>query len=197
LTLVKRLVEMQGGNVSAFSAGKDQGSEFTVRLPAATLDSLAPGAAGAGKGVEKHLESDFCVLIVDDNRDVADSTAVLLRMAGYDVQLAYDGKGALETVQRLQPDAVLLDIGLPGMDGYQVAERIRCDASNGRPLIVAVSGYCQDEHRIRAKNAGFDHHIVKPIDPAALTDLLASMRASRQAAFPENVVRFPAQKSSK
>ncbi len=197
LTLVKRLVEMQGGTVSAFSAGKDQGSEFTVRLPAAPSDSLAAAGAESGKGMAKTVAPDFCVLIVDDNRDVADSTAVLLRMAGYNVQLAYDGKGAIESVQRLQPDAVLLDIGLPGMDGYQVAERIRCNASNGRPLIVAVSGYSQDEHRMRSRNAGFDHHIVKPIDPAVLTELLASLRSSRQSGSPENVVPFPAQKSSK
>jgi len=197
LTLVKRLVEMQGGAVSAYSGGKDQGSEFTVRLPAAASDSLASTGAGAGNSMAKTVASDFCVLIVDDNRDVADSTAVLLRMAGYDVQLAYDGKGALESIQRLQPDAVLLDIGLPGMDGYQVAERIRRDASNCRPLMVAVSGYSQDEHRVRSRNAGFDHHIVKPIDPGVLTELLASLRLSRQSGAPENVVRFPAQKSSK
>jgi signal transduction histidine kinase/DNA-binding response OmpR family regulator len=197
LTLVKRLVEMQGGTVSAFSGGKDQGSEFTVRLPAASSDSLASAGAGAPNAAVKTVASNFCVLIVDDNRDVADSTAVLLRMAGYDVQLAYDGKGALESIQRLQPDAVLLDIGLPGMDGYQVAECIRRDASSCRPLMVAVSGYSQDEHRMRSRSAGFDHHIVKPIDPAVLTELLASLRLSRKSGTTENVVRFPAQKSSK
>ena len=141
-------------------------------------------------------ESDFCVLIVDDNRDVADSTAMLVRMAGYDVHLAYDGKGAIESAQRLQPDAVLLDIGLPGIDGYEVAQRIRGAASAGKPLIVAVSGYGQDEHRLRSSKAGFDHHIVKPIDPALLTELLASLRSTRGSS-PENVVRFPAQKSAK
>src|SRR5207302_1530629 len=121
-------------------------------------------------------------------RDVADSTAMLVRMAGYNAHLAYDGKGAIESAQRLQPDAVLLDIGLPGIDGYEVAERIRGAAFNERPLIVAVSGYGQDEHRLRSKMAGFDRHIVKPIDPALLTELLASLRTMRDSA-PENVVR--------
>jgi len=195
LTLVKRLVEMQGGSVVAYSAGKDQGSEFTVRLPAAPAAQVSSTAKGAGMGWAKPGAPDFCVLVVDDNRDVADSTAVLLRMAGYDVHLAYDGKGAIESAQRLQPDAVLLDIGLPGMDGYEVAELIRRDAASAKPLMLAVSGYGQDEHRLRSSKAGFDHHIVKPIDPAALTELLASLRSTRGNS-PENVVLFP-QKTAK
>lgn len=196
LTLVKRLVEMQGGSVSAYSAGKDQGSEFTVRLPAGAPAQLSSSAKSAGKGAATRGAGDFCVLIVDDNRDVADSTAMLVRMAGYNVHLAYDGKGAIECAQRFKPDAVLLDIGLPGIDGYEVAERIRSATSSERPLIVAVSGYGQDEHRARSRTAGFDHHIVKPIDPAFLTDLLASLRTLRGGS-PENVVRFPVQKTAK
>ena len=174
LTLARRLVEMQGGSVSAFSAGANQGSEFTVRLPAAGLtrsvEVISPERMLASDSTPLELN----VLIVDDNRDVADSTAVLLRAAGCTVHLAYDGEEAIRSAKNLHPDAVLLDIGLPKMDGYQVAERIRAQAENHQTLIVALSGYGQDEHRRQSMCAGFDCHVVKPIDPAALTELLAS-----------------------
>ncbi|MEP7207921.1 MAG: response regulator [Casimicrobiaceae bacterium] len=117
------------------------------------------------------------VLIVDDNRDLAESTALLLRMLGCDVEVAFDGKVALESVVTIKPDAVLLDIGLPGMSGYEVAEHIRADPKNAHTILVAVSGYGEDEHQARSKQAGFDHHLVKPIDPMTLPDLLASIRA--------------------
>ena len=171
LTLAQRLVEMQGGSVAAFSEGADRGSEFTVRLPAASVtrpvEVIAP---------ESVLEAplDLNVLIVDDNRDVADSTALLLRAAGCTVHLAYDGEEAVRSARKLRPDAVLLDIGLPKIDGYQVAERIRAEQGDRATFIVALSGYGHDEHVRQAARAGFDCHVVKPVDPAALTGLLAS-----------------------
>ena len=113
------------------------------------------------------------VLVVDDNADVAESTAILLRVAGCNVHVAPDGKTALAALDSLQPDAVLLDIGLPGMDGYQVAARMRERPDFERTLIVAVSGYGQDEHQARSRLAGVDHHLVKPIDPAAVMAILA------------------------
>jgi signal transduction histidine kinase len=179
LTLAQRLVEMQGGSVSAFSAGPDQGSEFTVRLPAAAatraVEVIAPEAAL--RAADSPLELN--VLIVDDNRDVADSTAVLLRAVGCTVHLAYDGEEAIRSAKSLHPDAVLLDIGLPKIDGYQVAERIRAEPENRKTFIVALSGYGHDEYRRLSAQAGFDCHVVKPIDPAALTDLLASRCAPK------------------
>jgi signal transduction histidine kinase/DNA-binding response OmpR family regulator len=194
LTLVRSLVDMQGGSVTVTSAGRDQGSEFAVRLPA---PADADPAAG---GVDTPYRPDVSaaglrVLVVDDNRDVADTTATILRLSGCDTHVAYDGHAGLEAVTRLQPDAVLLDIGLPGLDGYQVAERLRAQPMHRRTLVVAVSGYGQEEDRARSKAAGFDYHVVKPIDPAVITGLLGSLRESRTPTMlPENVVHFPARR---
>jgi signal transduction histidine kinase len=195
LTLVRRLVEMQGGRVFASSDGPDQGSEFTVSLPAAAPAQRSKGESGeSGRTAADHL--DLCVLVVDDNHDVAESTAVLLRLVGCEVYLAHDGEEALRWVPRVRPDAVLLDIGLPRMNGYEVAERIRSDPANRDMLIVAVSGYGQQEHRLRSKQAGFDQHVVKPIDPTVLSSLLATLSSQRAAASSENVVNFPLRKTA-
>jgi CheY-like chemotaxis protein len=125
-------------------------------------------------------------VIVDDNRDVAESTALVLRLSHCDVQVAFDGRSGLDLVKQLKPDAVLVDIGLPGMDGFQVAKLIRAEPEHRRMLLVAVSGYGQGEHRSLSTDAGFDHHLVKPIDPAALTQLLASRRAGVATLAPGN-----------
>jgi signal transduction histidine kinase/DNA-binding response OmpR family regulator len=195
LTLVRRLVEMQGGRVFASSEGPDRGSEFTVSLPTAGPAQRAKGDSGEpGRTADAAL--DLCVLVVDDNHDVAESTAVLLRLAGCEVHLAHDGEEALRLVPRVRPDAVLLDIGLPRMNGYEVAERIRSDPENRDILIVAVSGYGQQEHRLRSKQAGFDQHVVKPIDPTALSGLLAALASQRIAASSQNVVNFPLRKTA-
>jgi signal transduction histidine kinase len=187
LTLVRRLVELQGGRVFASSEGLDRGSEFTVSLPAAD-------AAGRTKRVVREpipeLTMDLRVLIVDDNRDVAESTAALLRLEGCEVHLAHDGEEGLRAARRLRPAAILLDIGLPKMNGFEVAERIRSEPDFRNVLIVGVSGYGQEEHRLRSKQAGIDHHIVKPIEPSALIGLLASLRSPS-----ENVVSFPRRKT--
>jgi signal transduction histidine kinase/DNA-binding response OmpR family regulator len=195
LTLVRRLVEMQGGRVFASSDGPDQGSEFTVSLPAA--DS-APRAKGAAREAVRSaaLLPDLRVLVVDDNRDVAESTAILLRLEGCEVHVAHDGEEALRLVRRLHPTAVLLDIGLPRMNGFEVAERIRAEPEHCGILIVGVSGYGQEEYRQRSKQAGFDHHIVKPIEPSVLTGLLSSLRSSRAAPSNENVLSFPQRKTA-
>jgi signal transduction histidine kinase len=174
LTLAQRLVEMQGGIVSAFSEGPDRGSEFTVRLPAASVTHVVEVIAPEKSLDAEKVSLDLNVLIVDDNRDVADSTALLLRAAGCTVHLAYDGEEAIRSARRLQPDAVLLDIGLPKLDGYQVAERIRAEQGDHETFIIALSGYGHDEHLKQSVRAGFDCHVVKPVDPAALTGLLAS-----------------------
>jgi CheY-like chemotaxis protein len=180
LTLAKRLVEMQGGTICAYSEGPNHGSEFSVRLPVDAYALESGRAADETAPPEEIAPLGLRVLLVDDNRDVAHSTAVLLRAAGCSVDLAYDGEEAIGAVKALHPDVVLLDLGLPKMDGYQVAEQIRADRSNGGSLIIALSGYGQDEHRLRSKRAGFDYHIVKPIEPTALTGLLASLWSCRK-----------------
>jgi signal transduction histidine kinase/DNA-binding response OmpR family regulator len=179
LTLVRRLVEMQGGSVSARSEGRNRGSEFTVRLPLATV---AQDDVEKAVSIEPLSPAGLRVLVVDDNRDVADSTASVMRMNGCDVHVAYDGKAAIESVQRLKPDAVLLDIGLPTFDGYLVAEHIRAQPDNVKTMIVAVSGYGQEQDRERSKSVGFDYHVVKPIDPAVLASLVGSLRLLREEA---------------
>ena len=194
LTLVRRLVEMQRGSVLARSEGRHRGSEFTVRLPAAEpvaqpatevrATPLTPPVVAHGSASPAGLR----VLVVDDNRDVADSTASVMRMNGCEVRVAYDGKAALESVQRFRPDAVLLDIGLPTIDGYLVAEHIRAQPENGHTMIVAVSGYGQDQDRARSKSVGFDYHVVKPIDPTVLAGLVGSLRSSRHAARTDSSV---------
>jgi signal transduction histidine kinase/DNA-binding response OmpR family regulator len=195
LTLVRRLVELQSGRVFASSEGPDRGSEFTVALPAAdTVPRVKRVAKEPVRPVE--LAPDLRVLIVDDNRDVAESTAALLRLEGCEVHLAHDGEEGLRAVRRLHPAAILLDIGLPKMNGFEVAERIRSESELRDVLIVGVSGYGQEEHRLRSRQAGFDHHIVKPIEPAVLTGLLASLRSHRVDTSPENVVRFPRRKNA-
>ncbi|HTL31593.1 MAG TPA: response regulator [Kofleriaceae bacterium] len=181
LTLVRRLVEMQQGRVSVRSEGRNRGSEFTVHLPVATDAGAATDLNVASAG-DDASPAGLRVLVVDDNRDVADSTASIMRMNGCDVHVVYDGRAAIESVQRLRPDAVLLDIGLPAIDGYLVAEHIRAQPENGRTMIVAVSGYGQEQDRLRSKSVGFDYHVVKPIDPAVLAGLVGSLRVSRDAA---------------
>jgi CheY-like chemotaxis protein len=195
LTLVRSLVQMQGGTVTAHSAGRDQGSEFVVRFPAVADQPIAVPVID-GHARHESSAAGLRVLVVDDNRDVADTTATILRLSGCDTHVAYDGRSGLDAVERLQPDAVLLDIGLPGLDGYQVAERLRAQPAYRKTLVVAVSGYGQEEDRVRSKAAGFDYHVVKPIDPTVINGLLGSLRENRPPALlPENVVHFPARRA--
>ena len=190
LTLVERLVKMQGGSVSASSAGRNLGSEFTVRLPAMPVDQRVAAGRRAAERYNASSPGEFSVLIVDDNRDATDSMAMLLAMEGYDVRVAYDGPQALDSVRTARPDVILLDIGLPGMDGFQVAERVRADPENSSIVMVAVSGYGQEEHRSRSTQAGCDHHLVKPIEPAVVSELLASLHSTRHGTSSDNIVRL-------
>jgi PAS domain S-box-containing protein len=169
LTLVKSLVEMQRGSISATSGGPGRGSEFTVRLPAVAGAAAEPArpATATGHGVRASR-----ILIVDDNADSARGLARLLKLLGHDVRTAHDGPGAVAVARDYRPDTVLLDIGLPGMDGYEVARQLRGDEACRDCTIVAVSGYGREDDRRRGREAGFDHHLVKPIDPDALLTLL-------------------------
>ena len=176
LTLVKRLVEMHGGTVSA-SSSPGQGSEFTVRLPALP-DLQSAEADPKHQEPTQHGLLSRKVLVVDDNVDAAESAAVLLRLWGHTVRSVNDGLSVLQAARDFQPEVILLDIGLPGMTGYEVARQLRADPNFGSLVLAAMTGYGQDEDRRRSKEAGFDHHLTKPIDPHKLEALVASPRAT-------------------
>jgi len=170
LALARRLVEMHGGTIAARSDGPGQGSEFVIRLPVV----VAPGNSEGVTGRLGALPSKR-ILVVDDNRDAGDSLAMILRILGVDVRVARSGQEALAALDSFDADIVLLDIGMPDMDGYEVARRIRARGGSASPAIVAVTGWGQEQDRRRAKEAGFDHHLVKPADLQALNALLASL----------------------
>ena len=166
LTLVRRLLEMMGGSVTAHSEGPGKGSEFVVRLPALPKASLAEPEAPVKETPSSNRP--VRVLVVEDDETVAEMHLMLLKRWGHDVRSACDGFAAVVAARTFQPDVILLDIGLPGMDGYDVAAQLRLEALCPRPLIAAVTGYGQEKDRWRAHEAGCDYHMVKPIDPNAL-----------------------------
>ncbi|MEO8203798.1 MAG: PAS domain-containing protein [Betaproteobacteria bacterium] len=170
LALVRGLVEQHGGNVEARSAGPGQGSEFIVRLPLSV--AAAPVIAAGEAASEKDDGPRRQVLIVDDNRDAADSLAAILDIMGHATEVAYDGRSALARVEARHFDAVLLDIGMPGLNGYEVAQRIRKLPQGGSLLLVALTGWGQEEDRRLAADAGFDRHLTKPVDVAVVAALL-------------------------
>jgi PAS domain S-box-containing protein len=171
LTLVKKLVEMHGGTATAASDGSGKGSEFTVRLPATWEAVAEEQTVEAGRSVT--TDTGLRVLVVDDNRDAAAGLTRLLQASGFRVTTVADGTAALPAARADRPDVILMDIGLPGMDGYRVAEQLRNDASHHGVLLIAISGYGQDHDRRRSREAGFDHHLVKPVDYDSLLSLLA------------------------
>ena len=172
LTLVRRLVEMHQGKVQALSEGPGLGSEFVVRLPA--LAGGGPVRTPTNGARNERCPSPSCrVLVVDDNLDAAESLSMLLQIAGHEVRLAHDGPGALDAAAEFQPEMVLLDIGLPGLDGFEVARRLRSAAGTRNAVLVALTGYGEEEFRRRSTEVGFDGHLVKPVDLQALEDLLA------------------------
>ena len=169
LTLVRSLIEMHGGVVEAASPGLGQGSEFVVRLPA----QLPAEATLPAEPVAAQAARPLRVLVVEDNIDAAESLATLLRLWNHDVSVVHDGRTALEAAREQQPEVVLLDIGLPGLDGYQVARRLRDEIGLDHALLVAMTGYGQPEDRRRSQEAGIQYHFVKPVEPLVLRNLLA------------------------
>jgi CheY-like chemotaxis protein len=183
LTVARTLIELHGGTIEAHSAGLGQGSEFVIRLPRlsaparreVTLESPVQGAHARRR-----------VLVVDDNADCADSMAELLAIVGFEVKVARDGNAAIDMALRFTPEVILLDLGLPGIDGYEVARRLRktfdlpdvaaresADPQSGRSLmLVAISGYGQEKDRARSKMADFDYHLVKPVNHSELLNIL-------------------------
>lgn len=176
LSLVKRLVEMHGGSIEARSEGPGTGSEFVVRLP---VVAEQPGAAGRA-GDEKVIPSStHRILIVDDNRDAADTLGAMLQSMGNDTRISYDGEDAVRAAGEFRPQIVLLDIGLPKLNGYEACRRIRQEPWGKDMMLFAVTGWGQDEDKQKAYAAGFDRHMVKPVDPGSLLRLLGSLPEGR------------------
>jgi PAS domain S-box-containing protein len=178
LALVSSLVEMHGGRVSATSDGLGKGSTFTVRLPIGM--SLEARAAESDATLTKTPVSVLRVMVVDDNVDGAQTLALLLQMAGHATAVAFTGPEALENARQFKPDVIFLDIGLPGMSGYEVAQRLRDSDAHGNMIIVALTGWGTDDDRRQAREAGFDFHMTKPVDASRLEGMLADLAASRR-----------------
>jgi CheY-like chemotaxis protein len=169
-------VELHGGSVMAYSEGPGRGSEFMVRLPLARTrmlerDAHAPEEPAAPAGRR--------ILVADDNHDAAESLAMMLRMGGNDVRTGRDGVEAVTIAQSYHPQVVLLDIGMPRMNGYDAARRIRSEPWGREMMLIALTGWGQDEDKRRAHEAGFDHHLTKPVDADELEKLVASARPSQ------------------
>jgi CheY-like chemotaxis protein len=179
LSLVKRLAELHGGSVEAKSEGEGMGSEFVVRLPILTGHIPAvPSEPAASETTPKTRR----ILIVDDNRDAASSLAELLEITGNQTFMAHDGAAALEAVERHCPEVVLLDIGLPKISGYDVCRRVRQRSGGDEIIVIALTGWGQEEDRRQSREAGFDGHLVKPVGYADLMALLDQLTAQKSGA---------------
>jgi PAS domain S-box-containing protein len=185
LSVVKRLVELHGGTVEATSAGLGKGSEFTVRLPVASA-AAAAAAAKTAAHAEGRRGAKRKILVVDDNVDAAVTITALLKAWGHEAHAVYTGPSALESAHRFRPEIILLDIGLPGMSGYEVVRSLRAEPSGQGVIIAALTGYGQDSDRERSWEAGFDYHLTKPPDPSLLESLLASP-TRRERGAPDHV----------
>ncbi len=174
LTLVKSLVEMHKGTVSVTSEGKGKGSLFTIRLPI----QFAPQAETTAEKTEAPSGAHHRILIVDDNEASAKTLGWTLEILGHDIRLAHDGQQALSIAENYKPNVVLLDIGLPGMNGYEICRALRQNPALANTAIIAQTGWSQKEHRDRSKEAGFDHHLVKPIHMETLQELLQQLEKS-------------------
>jgi CheY-like chemotaxis protein/two-component sensor histidine kinase len=168
LTLVKQMTELHGGTVAVWSEGIGKGTEFTIHLPLA--EALALPEAHASPGSDSR--TTWRILVVDDSQDGADSLAFLLKAAGHEVMTAYDGRTALALAEQHRPDVMLLDIGMPEVSGYDVARAIRREAWGRHMRLLALTGWGQAEHRRRSLEAGFDDHLVKPVELEMLENLL-------------------------
>jgi PAS domain S-box-containing protein len=176
LTIVKNLVKMHGGTVEAYSDGLGKGSEFVVRLPLAIRVVTDLTATSDTLGLKDKAKSGYRLLVVDDNKDAANSLALVLRLQGHEARVAHSGMEALETTKTYVPDVVFLDIGMPEMDGYEVARRMRQQPGLENVVLAAVTGWGQQEDRRRTSEAGFNHHLVKPAQLSAVENVLAQLK---------------------
>ena len=175
LALVKGLTELHGGTIEARSTGLSHGSEFIVRLPLLITNPVAtPRVADPAPPPARSR-----ILIADDNKDAADSLSMLLELAEHDVRVAHLGCAALSLAEAFRPDAALLDIGMPDLSGYEIAQKLRRKAWGQKIQLIALTGWGQDEDRRRALEIGFDHHLTKPIDPDQLKGLIARLLEDR------------------
>jgi CheY-like chemotaxis protein len=180
LTLVQRLVRLHGGSIEAHSDGPGCGTEFVVRLP---ISEGMPASEPSVESVDAQTEFiPFRILVVDDNVDSADAMTASLRIEGHHADVAYDGETAIERAKNSELDAVLLDIGLPGLSGLDVARLLRTLPQTQHALLIALSGYGQQEDRQRSLEAGLDHHLTKPVDPHTLSSLLVSLQSAKRRA---------------
>ena len=180
LTLVKRLVDLHDGSVAVHSDGLGHGSEFVIRLPAVAGTEATQEHSGRSAPTTRATgATQRRVLVVDDNIDAAESIAMILQIAGYEVRCVYDGPTVLQTVTAYRPDVVVLDIGLAGISGYDIARQIREEPDLKRTVLVAMTGYGQEEDRRRSREAGFDYHLTKPVDPEVLQSFVARLPSPR------------------
>jgi signal transduction histidine kinase/ActR/RegA family two-component response regulator len=179
LALVKSLVALHGGSVHAHSNGLGQGSEFSICLPCVARAPVGAPDSGAADDTDAVTDGNLRVLVVDDNADAAQMLAALLEVQGHDVSVEYDARGALARAHDEHPDVLLLDIGLPDMDGYELARRLRAQPENAGATLVALTGYGQNQDREEAQQAGFDHYLVKPADLNEVNEVLAQAEARR------------------
>lgn len=175
LTLVRSLVEMHGGSVEAHSEGPGRGSEFTIRLPLATTPTIGSRPPSASSATAARAPVAAPVLVIDDNVDAAETLVDLLELWGYPARMAHDGPTGLALAREFKPQIVLLDLGLPGMDGYEVARALRAEPALEGLKLIAVTGYGQEEDRQRSAEAGFDYHLTKPVEPVTLHALIADL----------------------
>jgi CheY-like chemotaxis protein len=175
LTLARRLVEMQGGKIEAYSPGPGRGSEFVVTMAALTEPLAGPIREAVENLPTQAARVSRRVLIVDDNEDTAKSLALMLRLEGHEARIAHSGLTAMEEAHAFRPEFMFLDINLPGVNGCEVARRLRLDPDLRGMTIVAVTGYGQQEDRRRTQEAGFDHHFVKPVNPELIYELMSSL----------------------
>jgi CheY-like chemotaxis protein len=173
LALAKGLVQLHGGRITAKSAGRGKGSEFVIRLPRSLVAEASQTTTGKSNG-ESGPRVARRVLVADDNRDGAESLSMLLELSGHEVHLAHSGAQALEIANKIRPDVAVLDIGMPDLSGYEVAERIRLEPWGTQMTLIALTGWGQENDKRRAAAAGFDHHCTKPVDPDELQRFFAS-----------------------
>lgn len=178
LAIVKRLVEMHGGTVEAHSDGPGQGSEFIIRLPVAHVPAAAPGEPDRANGFTGSV--GHRILVCDDNVDSAQSLAMLLKLLGNEIRVANDGEEGLRQATAFHPELVFLDIGMPGLNGYDLCRRLREEPWGREATIVALTGWGQEEDRRQSLEAGFDRHFVKPVEPVQIERLIAELAPGRQ-----------------